>query len=203
VSLSPQRVRHRQPPEQTRRQILAAAVEFLSEHSFRELSVDALMARTGYSRTLFYRHFDSTASLLLALIEQAGGELVALAEDWSHSDRVGPEITRQRLARFVRFHARNGPVARAVAEAAHHDPAVEGAYSALIEGFVRITTEGISTRIEAGELPPLDAPEIARALVRMLLGYLLDPARTLDPERTLDTVWTIWTRTLFPGEAPN
>ena len=50
------------------------------------------------------------------------------------------------------------------------------------------------------ELEPLDAPEVARALVRMLNGYLDDSlgrGRGTDPERVLETVWLIWTRTLF------
>ena len=54
---------------------------------------------------------------------------------------------------------------------------------------------------------------VARALARELgfayldsgamyrgvaLASLEDPQRTDDPERVLDTLWTIWTRTLFP-----
>jgi hypothetical protein len=56
--------------------------------------------------------------------------------------------------------------------------------------------------MERGELEPLDAPEVARALYRMLSGYLEDslgrqPAT--DRDRVLDVVWTVWTRTLFPS----
>jgi AcrR family transcriptional regulator len=177
-------------------------MEFLREHSFRELSVDALMSRTGHTRTVFYRHFDDIPALVLTLIDDVGAELVEVAREWASTDRVTPEEARGRLALFVDFYVRNGPMIHAVAEAAHHDDAVEQAYNALNEGFIAMTTEAIQVRVDRGELAPLDAPEIARALVRMLGGYLDDSLGReggTDPERVLETVATIWTRTLFPG----
>jgi AcrR family transcriptional regulator len=197
-----QRVKRRQQREETRRQILDAAQEFLREQSFRELNVDALMSRTGHSRTVFYRHFDDIPSLVLTLIEEVGSELVEVAEAWAETDAVGPEEARKRLAIFVDFYVRNGPLVHAVAEAAHHDEEVEQAYNGMVEGFIALTAQAIQKRVDTGELAPLDAPEIARALVRMLNGYLDDSLGRdggTDPGRVLETVWTIWTRTLFPG----
>jgi AcrR family transcriptional regulator len=202
MSLAAERPRRRQSPDETRRQILDAAISFLRGQSFRELNVDALMARTGHSRTLFYRHFDDIPALMLALIEDVGSELIELAREWSESDRVGPDEARRRLAGFVDFHTRNRPLVLAVVEAAHHDDAVEQAYNGMVEGFVQLTSQTIQARINGGELEPLDAPEIARALILMINGYLEDPRRTDDPERVLDTLWTIWTRTLFPDGGP-
>jgi TetR/AcrR family transcriptional regulator, ethionamide resistance regulator len=203
--VSAERTRKRQAPEQTRRQILDAAFGFLRENSFRELSVDALMAHTGHTRTVFYRHFDDVPALILVLIQEVGAELIEVAGEWAKTDRVSAEEAARRLARFVDFYARNGPLVHAVAEAAHHDQAVEEAYNGMIEGFVALTASAIEARIASGELAPLDAPEIARALVRMLNGYLDDSlgrANGKDPERVLETVVTIWTRVLFPGDQP-
>jgi TetR/AcrR family transcriptional regulator, ethionamide resistance regulator len=198
MSLIAPRSRRRQSPDETRRQILDAATELLRERSYRELSVDAVMARTGHSRTLFYRHFDDVPAVMLALIEDVGGELVVLAQQWSESNTVGPDEARMRLAGFVDFHTRNRPLVRAVVEAAHHDDAVEAAYERMIEGFVQLTAHTVQARIDSGSLAPLDAPEIARALIRMINGYLEDPRRSEDPDRALETLWIIWTRTLFP-----
>lgn len=202
MSVAAQRTKRRQIREETRRQILEAAQAFLRERSFRELSVDALMSTTGHTRTVFYRHFDDVPGLVLALMADVGTELVKVSEEWARTDRVGPEEARARLALFVDFYVRNGPLVRAVAEAAHHDDVVEQAYRAMVESFIALTTSAIQERIDRGELEPLDAPEVARALVRMLNGYLddaLGQAGGTDPERVLDTIWTIWTRTLFPG----
>jgi AcrR family transcriptional regulator len=202
MTVAVQRTKRRQLREETRRQILDAAQEFLRTHSYRELSVDALMSRTGHTRTVFYRHFDDIPSLVLALIQEVGAELVEVAQQWAKTDRVSAEEARERLAVFVDFYVRNGAAVHAVAEAAHHDDAVEEAYTGMVEGFIAMTTNAIQQRIEQEELAPVDAPEIARALVRMLNAYLDDAlgreART-DPERVLEAVATIWTRTLFPA----
>jgi TetR/AcrR family transcriptional regulator, ethionamide resistance regulator len=203
MTVATQRTQRRQRREETRQQIVDAGEAFLRERSFRELSVDALMSRTGHTRTVFYRHFDDIPSLILTLITELGGELVEVAEQWAKTDRVTAEVARERLALIVGFYARNGPLVHAVAEAARHDDSVEDAYAGMIEGFVTLTTSAIEARVERGELSSLDAPEIARALVRMLNGYLDDSfgrGSGADPERVLDTVSTIWTRTLFPGD---
>jgi AcrR family transcriptional regulator len=204
VTIATQRTKRRQSREETRRQILVAAQEFLRERSYRELSVDELMSRTSHSRTVFYRHFDDIPSLVLAMIQEVGTELMDIARAWAEADRVSSGEAREQLGLFVDFYARNGPLVHAVAEAAHHDDVVEETYSALVEGYVALTTKAIEARVERGELAPIDAPEVARALVRMLNGYLDDALggdREADPKRVLDTVTTIWTRTLFPGES--
>ncbi len=196
------RTRPRQSPEQTRRQIVDAMLELLREQPFRELGVETVMTRTGHSRTVFYRHFDDIPSLVLAVIAEVGAELVEVGADWAATGSASPTEAHARLARFVDFYVRHGPVVRAIAQAAHHDAAVDAAYSAMVEGFIVMTTQAIQARVAAGDLEPLDAPEVGRALVRMLNGYLEDAlgsAPFTDPARVLETVWTIWTRTLYGG----
>jgi AcrR family transcriptional regulator len=202
VTVATQRTRRRQQREETRQQILEAAQAFLREQSFRELSVDALMSRTGHTRTVFYRHFDDIPALVLTLIQEVGAEMVVVAEQWADTDVVTPDEARKRLAIFVDFYVRNGPLVHAVSEAAHHDETVEQAYNATVEGFIALTAQAIETRAASGAIAPIDAPEIARALVRMLNGYLDDALGRdgkTDPQRVLETVSTIWVRTLFPN----
>lgn len=202
MSVSTQRTKRRQQREETRQQILGSALDLLRQGSYRELSVDAVMSRTGHTRTVFYRHFDDIPSLILTLIAEVGAELMEVGASWARTEHTTPEEARHRLGAFVDFYVRNGPVVRAVAEASHHDDAVDAAYAQMVETFVTMTTRAIEARIEKGDLAPLDAPEIARALVRMLNAYLGDALGRqpgTDPERVLETVWTIWTRTLFPA----
>ncbi|MEA2347750.1 MAG: TetR/AcrR family transcriptional regulator, ethionamide resistance regulator [Thermoleophilaceae bacterium] len=204
ANTSPQRTKLRQAPEETRGQIIQAALAFLRENSYREISVELLMTQTGHSRTVFYKHFDDVPSLMLALIQEVGTELLDVAKEWAQTERVSADEARARLALFVDFYVRNGPLVRAVSEAAPYDETVEEAYSALVEGFIAMTTRAIDSRVNSGALDKLDAPEIARALVRMLNGYLGDSlghTDGTDPDRVLQTVSTIWTRTLFPGES--
>ena len=207
MSATVQRTRRRQQREETRSQILAAAQEFLREHPYRELSVDALMTRTGHSRTVFYRHFEDIPALMLTLITEVGGELVEVSEEWRRSTRVSPQEARQRLARYVDFYVRNGRLIRAVVEASHHDAQVGQAYNGLVEGFIALTATAIEQRVGSGDVAPVDdAPEVARAMVWMLNGYLLDRLSRPEPadrELVLQTVSMIWSRVLFPAAATN
>jgi AcrR family transcriptional regulator len=167
------------------------------------MSVDALMSRTGHTRTVFYRHFDDVPALILALIEELGAELVEVAEEWAQTERVTAAEARSRLSHFVDFYVRYGPLVHAVAEAAHHDEVVEQAYSTMVDGFIELTTNVIHARIGSGDLAPIDAQEVGRALVRMMNAYLDDVLGREgghDPERVLDAIATIWGRTLFPGD---
>ncbi len=203
MSVAVQRTKRRQQREETRRQILDAAMVFLREHSFRELSVDALMSQTGHTRTVFYRHFDDIPSLVLALIEEVGAELFEVAQTWAQTEKVGPAQAHERLSALVDFWVRQGPLVHAVVEAAHHDETVEAAYAGATEAFVQLTAQTIQARIDSGDLEPLDAEQVARALNHMLFGYLLQSLGReggTDPQRVLDTVHLIWTRTLFPGK---
>jgi hypothetical protein len=121
-----------------------------------------------------------------------------------HEGEIPAEVARERLAHYVDFYARNGRVVRAVAEAAQHDELVQQAHTGLVETFIGVTTNAIRGRIDSGELEPLDAEEVGRALVWMLNGYLADRLggrEQADPARVLETVWTVWTRTLFPVAA--
>lgn len=201
MTVATQRNQRRQQREETRRAILDAGREFLRERSYREMSVDAVMSGTDATRTVFYRHFDDIPSLVLALMQEVGGELMAMAQEWTQVERVDAEEARGRLAAFIDFHVRHGRIVFAVAEAAHHDEIVEEAYTGMVEAFIALTARTIEARIQAGEIEPIDAPEIARALVRMLNAYLADTfgrGQRVDPERALEAVWTVWTRTLFP-----
>lgn len=202
MSVAVQRTRRRQQRDETRAQILHAARDFLSEHSYRELSVDALMSRTGHSRTVFYRHFEDVPALILSLIADVGGELVEMSQQWVETEQTNPEIARRQLRPFVDFYVRNGRLVRAVAEASHHDEVVQQAYTSLIENFVTLTADAMARRADRGEIGPVNAPEVARALVWMLNGYLLDKlGRTdrVDTDEVLETAWTVWTRTIFPA----
>lgn len=201
MSVAVPRTRRRQQREETRRQILDTAQELLRQGSFRDLSADAIMARTGHSRTVFYRHFDDVASLVLTLIQEIGAEVVDLGERWAATTTPGPDQARARLGALVDFHVRFGPLVRAVAEASHHDPEVAQAYDGMVEGFIGLTASAIQERAAAGQLAVEHPDQLARALVRMLNAYLQDALGReprVDPAVVLDVVTLIWTRTLFP-----
>src|SRR5688500_11177306 len=59
------RTRARLSRRESRQRIVTAATELVRERSYAELSVDAVMREAGLGRTIFYRHFDDLADLLM------------------------------------------------------------------------------------------------------------------------------------------
>jgi AcrR family transcriptional regulator len=196
VSTSVQRTRRREQREHTRREILAAADAFLRERPFRELSVDVVMVECGLTRTAFYRHFDDITELVLKLMEDVGRELVEVAARWRQmSGHKYPAPARAALRAIVDFFQRNGPLVRAIADAASTDERIERSYRGAIEAFIAVVAAGLEALVARGQLAPLDTHTLSRALNLMNEAFLLDQFGSEpfgDPEvafRTLEAVW--------------
>jgi len=193
------RARRRQRREESRRQIVEAAEAFLRERPYRELTVDELMAATGFTRTLFYRHFDDLPALVMEVLEQVGVGLMGATREMTAAGG-DPERLRQGLRDVVGFFAANGPVVRAVAEAASYDDRIEAVYDGVLERFVALTESTFEDLRAAGRIAELDPRATAQALTALNERYLLATlgrAPRADPEAVFDALWTIWRRTLF------
>lgn len=195
VSSPTRRGRQRERRESTRREILAATERFLRERPYRELSVEVVMAETGLTRTAFYRHFDDVTDLLLRLLAELGSELYAIAERWG--EQAGPDYPApalEGLGGIVDFFARNGPLVRAIAQAAATDEQIEGAYRGGLQAFIEITTKTLDRLVQAGQLQVPDTGALARALNLMNEAYLVEEFGhgTGDPQVALATLKTVW-----------
>jgi AcrR family transcriptional regulator len=191
-----QQIRTRQTREQSRRRIVEATAGLVRERSYGELSVREIMARAGLERTIFYRHFNDLGDLLLQVVGEAVTELyeaqVALA-----AARVGPdpEAVRESIGVTVSIYRRHGPLLRALSEAAAGDPLVEARQAELRGRFDGLVEEMIHRGIEAGASPPPDPAESARALNRLIEGYLLESfgrQPRVEAELAVDTLSDIW-----------
>ncbi len=205
--------RRRRRPEEAERAILAAARAFLSEHPFREMKVEDVMARTGLSRPAFYAYFKDRYELVTRLLEGIGGLLFALDRRWLLGDpgvgrKESVAIMREALRGGAETFERFGPVLRAISDAASYDERVEEVYRfGLIERLIVAVAARIARDLEAGISPPDLVPgETARALVFMTERYLIDaygrpvagPPR--DNAAVVRTLEAIWVRTLYGPE---
>jgi TetR/AcrR family transcriptional regulator, ethionamide resistance regulator len=201
VSSPARRARHREQRESTRREILAAADRFLRQRPYRELTVEVVMAETGLTRTAFYRHFDDVSELVLQLLADIAAELYAVAERWGEKAGANyPQPALEGLRAIVDFFARNGPLVRAIAEAATTDEQIERAYKGGLEALIQIPTETLDRLVETGQVEVPDTHALARALNLMNEAYLLDEfgRGSGDPQVALATLETIWLRTAGP-----
>jgi AcrR family transcriptional regulator len=190
----------RVPREEARRRIVAATSELLRDRPFRELTVDAVMAQAGLARTIFYRHFDSLADVVLSLLDEAVADAEEVAYSAEHPE--APEVLRAMLSRGVDLYAEHGHLLAAVEEASHHDPAVERAYRAAFERSVESSATMLAKGVENGHYT-LEPRPIARALLHMNAAYLTDAlVRNPRPDRdeALRTLWTVWSRLLGVNE---
>lgn len=192
--------RRKHDPKESEREILDAAEQLLRERPFREVTVDAVMARTGMKRPAFYAHFRDRHDLVLRVVADIGQELAAMTDQWLLGDDPHSD-GRATFEGLVDVYRRHGPVLRALSDAAGADEDVESAYRGLVDEFVATTAHHIraeQARGRIGELPDVD--QTARALIWLDERYLLDSfgrEPQADPAVVVDVLHNIWLSTLY------
>ncbi len=151
-----------------RERILEAARTLLQQGPFAELSVRAVMAEAGLTRTIFYRYFDDLPSLAADLLPDADDPLVDQVE---RLEADGPDVVvRHMIDGLVATYAAHGPLLRAIDDAARHDREVADQLETALVGPRRLLA-----RLVAGAgHPPPDPDEFARLLMATHRAYLLD-----------------------------
>jgi AcrR family transcriptional regulator len=196
--------RIRRLPHDARREILDAAEVLLAERSFRELSVDELMARTGMTRSSFYHYFRSLDEVAIALMRRVQGEMMDAVAPWLRSGYdVDPAAgAEQGIRASAEVFARHGLVLSAIHEASFRYEAVQHAWrDGVLEDWIGAIAAQLRAQRERGLTRVADPEEIARALLLMntavfverLGKQLPDP-----PEAVADALAEIWIGALYP-----
>jgi TetR/AcrR family transcriptional regulator, ethionamide resistance regulator len=191
--------RPRHDPRETEREILDAAEQLLHEHPFRELTVQAVMARTGLKRPAFYVHFRDRHDLALQVVARIREQLLVVANRWFEGREPAADL-RSALDGVAAVYVEHGPVLRALADASGSDARVETAYRALVQGFIDATARRIRAEQAAGRAADVDPDETARALVWLNESYLreaLGRSPNADPSTVVDVIERIWIATLY------
>ena len=200
TNAQPVKRRPKHDPKVSEREILDAAEQLLRERSFRDLTVEAVMSRTGLKRPAFYAHFRDRHDLVLRIVQDIGGELFEMSDRWLRGDDPVRDA-RAALEGLVTVYVHHGPVLRALADAAGSDAQVEDAYRAFVQEFIDATARHIREEQAAGRIGELpDVDETARALIWMEERYIADAlGRTpqTDPKLVLETLHNIWVSTLY------
>ena len=193
----------RHTPEEARDEITRCAVEFLEERPFRELTVAKLMAGTTLSRPSFYQYFTDLHDLILTLLGEIEDDMRATANPWIQGEGEPVEALWESLGGVVRTTAANGPVLRAVYEAAPLDARLESAWGAFMGRWDESVEARIRAQQDAGLIPPLDARLMAVALNKLDASMLISSFGRhpqVDPERVLATLHHIWVGALYRNQ---
>jgi AcrR family transcriptional regulator len=190
------RVRARETRRRSRERIVSAATELVRTRAYSELSVDEVMREAGLGRTIFYRHFDDLADLILRASREAIEELYEVQQGLGQArPDEEPDSVRRALRAAVDVYQRHGPLLRAVAEAAAGDEQIRRDYETMRRRFDEFAEQSLRGVADLGRTPPTDPSETARALNLMGVSYLLDAfgrEPRVPPETAVQTLTEIW-----------
>jgi AcrR family transcriptional regulator len=161
-----------------RERLLAAAIEYVSQHGVGEISLRGLAAALGTSHRMLIYHFGSREALLIEVIrtveEQQRMALAAILED---ADEPPAEIMRRMWARLA--DPALWPNERLFFEV--YAQALQGSPHALplLDGIVDAWVEPLAA-LAAPDRPKEEARAEARLGVAVVRGLLLDLLATGD-----------------------
>jgi TetR/AcrR family transcriptional regulator, ethionamide resistance regulator len=196
--------RIRRLPDDARREILDAAEVLLAERTFRELSVDDLMARTGMTRSSFYHYFRSLDEVAIALMRRVQDEMMEAAAPWLRIDHEGdPALALERGIRATAdVFARHGLVLSAIHEASFHYETVQREWRrGVVEEWIRAVAARLREQRERGLTRVTNPEEIARALLLMNTAVLVERLGKRPPDRpevVAETLVEVWLGALYP-----
>jgi len=203
LRVNPQPTLKVEKSERTRVAILNAGLAFVWSHPFRDMTVNALMASTGLSRSAFYQYFDDLHDLMETLLGMLKDEVFAATGSWFTGAGDPIALLNESLAGLVDVCNRLGPILRATDDAAATDERLETAWIQFVNQF----DDAVTTRIEAdqkqGLIPVFDARPLAIALNRLDVYTLIeafgqDPRS--QPEPVHEALSRIWISTLYGSE---
>ncbi len=194
------RAEARRSRQQIRERIVAAATELVRQTPYANLTVDEVMREAGFGRTIFYRHFDDLADLMLSAAREALEGLYDAQRAFSE-ERIGvrPDAVRMAIEPAVAVYERHGPLLRAITEAAAGDEQIAAGQQAVRRRFDELTEEALRA-IPHGDSPPVNPAELARALNLLNESYLLETFGR-EPRATantaLQTLTEIWLAVIY------
>jgi AcrR family transcriptional regulator len=189
--------------ERTRAEIVDAAFDFLWSHPYRDLSVNALMDRTGVSRSTFYQYFPDLQTLMGSLLQTLVEEIMSASGAWFEGTGDPVALLEEALSGLVEVCYERGPFLRAVADAATTDARLEASW----KKFLRQFDDVVADRIEADQrlelIRPFDARSVAMLTTRLDAFTFIDafgqhPRQ--DPEPIRLAIIRVWVSTLYGPE---
>jgi AcrR family transcriptional regulator len=170
--------------------------------SFRDLSVERIVAAAGVARSTFYTYYDDKSAMLRALSAHSLRRLYEGPRGWISK---GAEATRDDIAAGLRqllgTFLEDEVVMRAVAEASGYDASVREAYLGAVEDYARALARFIRSGRRAGRMRAVAPAETAAALAWMTERTVSRTAPGTPPARlaaVAEAMADIFWRTLVP-----
>jgi AcrR family transcriptional regulator len=186
----------RQTRQESRERIVAAASELVRRTPYAALTVDDVMREAGAGRTIFYRHFDDLADLLMRAGREAFEGLFQAEQAFRTAHVDGRPNVRAAIEAAVAVYREHGPLLRAIAEAAAAgDGQIAAGQQAMLERFDGLVEDVLRASPAFSGRPDSDIAETARALNLLNVNYLLDAfgrEPRVSSETAVRTLAGIW-----------
>ncbi|MCU1615643.1 MAG: putative TetR-family transcriptional regulator [Frankiales bacterium] len=189
---------------QTRRHILAVALQLFGERGFHDVAVDDLARAAGVSRATLYQYFESKDEIFAELLEECGGTLMRLIR------RLGP--LGPTLQGFDNLHWWLGEWAWVYDRYAtmfaqwDHIETSDTAFRPMVTGFVDAYAGRIAERLTAAGFAGIEGVDTAAALLLVVhrFNYLRHSGRSsaLTVDEMVDGMAVVLQLVLFPDTPP-
>jgi AcrR family transcriptional regulator len=178
----------------TRRRLIQAARDELEERDGL-LEVDSVARRADVSVGAIYRHFDSRAGLVGAVVDDFYMRYRAEALEINPAPgKSFPERERKRTELTVAFHYAD-PLARVILRNLHLDAAVASMEAAHIDAMIELAASVMALGQRRGEIPPDRDPRFIGAMIiggmRRVLGIALAADRPIPQRTTAKRLWVL------------
>ena len=203
LRVSPRPVLKIPKSERTRAAILNAALDFLWSHPFRDMTVNAVMASAGASRSAFYQYFGDLHTLMETLLDMVQEEIFDACSPWVTGVGDPVALMGEALAGLVQVGYERGPFLRAITDAAATDRRFEEAWRQFLGRFDDAASARIQADQEQGLIAHFDARPIAIALNRLDACTLIDSFGQhprSQPEPVREALARVWISTLYGAE---
>ncbi len=163
--------------EQTRAQILAAAVEQASAAGFESLTIGTLAERTGLSKSGLFAHFGSKLDLQVAALDEAARQFTQAVFLPAMQAPRGVKRLRALFENWIGWPRRASlpggcPIDAATREFDHRPGPMRDAVRERQRLLDRELAKAVQLAIDAGELAPgTDPAEVAFEMVGAILAY--------------------------------
>jgi AcrR family transcriptional regulator len=190
------RLRH----EETRAEIVRAAIGLAGDAPFKDLSVDEIARAAGVSRPAFYTYFADKAELLLGAVEEVSKALYEQADTWWHGEGEPAELVRGAVGGIAEIYARNASLLRVAVEVSTYDDEVREFWLALTAQFIDATASHIRADQERGLIRgDIDPEGTAESLVWMTerCCYIYLGRGERRPEQVTGALIPVWVGALY------
>lgn len=170
----------------TRDRILDSALHAFGTRGYETTSLDALAAQLGVRKQTILYHFSSKESLLDAVIDEAGGELIAVLEDAVASSGRGWARIEAVVRLVFRLARRRPELLGLLREVSRLGPPAATRFRVMLEPFVARATGFLEEGMNAGEFRRQDARLLLLATYSTVIGVAteVEVLRALGVEPT-------------------